>query len=82
MKVFVTMVSWNTSDDNRGTDILGVYRELKEAQAQAQQEANEWKDELSYNDDIVFETDNESWWSFGDRMDVYVEISIIEKDCF
>ena len=81
MKVFITMVSWNTSDD-RGTDILGVYRELKDAQAQAQQEVEQWKDDLSYNDDVVFETDNENWWSFDDRKSVYVEVSIIEKDCF
>ena len=82
MKVFIAIVSYNTSDDNRGTDILGVYRELKDAQAQALQEVEQWKDDLSYNDDVVFETDNESWWSFDDRMSVYVVINIIEKDCY
>lgn len=81
MKVFITMVSWQTSDD-RGTDILGVYRELKDAQAQAQQEVKQWKEDLSYNDDINLETDNETSWVFDDAMSVFVSVTIFEKECY
>lgn len=81
MKVFITIVSWETSDD-RGTDILGVYRELKDAQAQAQQEVEQWKEDLSYNDDITLETDNETSWVFDDAMSVFVSVTIFEKECY
>ena len=81
MKVYIAMVSYDTSDD-RGNEILGVYRELKDATEIARQEADNWKENFSCNDSVTMETDNVSWWCFDDRMENYVEINVMEKECF